>query len=78
MIIPRFDGQALCASTDPELYFPDKGERAKADQAKASCALCPVQEQCLRWALRNNERYGVWGGKSERERRELRVHGGRL
>jgi len=60
---------ALCAQIDTDMFFPGKGE-STAD-AKRACMTCPVRTQCLEDALANNERYGVWGGKSERERRRL-------
>lgn len=58
-----------CANVDPELWFPDKGGSVKG--VKAICRSCDVIEECLQYALRNRERYGVWGGKSEMERRKL-------
>jgi WhiB family redox-sensing transcriptional regulator len=61
--------EALCAQADPEAWFPDKGESTRL--AKAICAGCPVRVPCLAYALDHNERFGVWGGLSERERREL-------
>lgn len=61
--------RALCAQTDPDLFYPDKGERV--DAAIAICAACPVKAQCLDYALANDERFGVWGGKSERQRHAL-------
>jgi len=64
--------EALCAQTDPDAFFPDGGGSVK--QAKKVCAKCPVVEDCLQWALSTNERFGVWGGKSERERRALTPH----
>jgi WhiB family redox-sensing transcriptional regulator len=60
----------LCAQTDPEEFFPNKGSSTRA--AKAVCATCPVETKCLLYALEHNERFGVWGGTSERERRKLR------
>lgn len=66
----RDDG--LCAQTDPEAFFPNKGESVAP--AKAICARCPVIDRCLEYALDNDERFGVWGGTSERERRRLRRH----
>jgi WhiB family transcriptional regulator, redox-sensing transcriptional regulator len=60
---------ALCAETDPELFFPDKGGSTR--QAKAVCGRCEVRPECLGEALRNGERFGIWGGVSERERRKL-------
>jgi len=61
--------QALCAQTDPELWFPEKGGATHV--AKAICAQCFVAAECLDYALTTNERFGVWGGLSERERRAL-------
>ena len=60
----------LCAQTDPEAFFPEKGGTTKP--AKALCKSCEVQVDCLDYALANDERFGVWGGASERERRVLR------
>lgn len=60
---------ALCAETDPEAFFPEKGGSAR--EAKELCAACAAQVQCLDYALTNDERFGVWGGLSERERRRL-------
>ena len=60
---------ALCAQVDPELFFPDKGESSRP--AKRVCASCEVRTECLQEALDRGERFGVWGGLSERERRVL-------
>jgi len=62
---------ALCAQTDPELWFPDTGGRSP--QAKAICGLCAVSQQCLETALDNREPYGIWGGLSADERKKLRT-----
>ncbi len=62
--------QALCAQTDPEAFFPEKGGSTR--EAKAICLSCEVREDCLEYALANDERFGIWGGLSERERRRLR------
>jgi WhiB family redox-sensing transcriptional regulator len=59
----------LCAQTDPEVFFPEKGGSVR--EAKAVCAGCPVRTPCLEYALAHDERFGVWGGLSERERRRL-------
>jgi WhiB family transcriptional regulator, redox-sensing transcriptional regulator len=61
---------ALCAETDPEAFFPERGGSSRA--AKAVCARCPVRAACLEFAIANDERFGVWGGTSEIERRQLR------
>jgi len=70
LVMPDFDlNDALCAQTDPELFFPEKG--GTAEPAKAICRQCPVQIQCLEWALKNNEQHGIWGGLSASERERL-------
>ena len=62
---------ALCAETDPEAFFPEKGGSTR--EAKRVCAGCDVRAECLESALANDERFGIWGGLSERERRRLRL-----
>ena len=62
--------KALCAETDPEAFFPEKGGSVRA--AKRVCARCEVRAECLEDALRTDERFGIRGGKSERERRKLK------
>lgn len=62
--------QALCAQTDPESFFPEKGGSTR--EAKAVCQSCEVRAECLDYALANDERFGIWGGLSERERRKLK------
>ena len=52
--------RALCAQTDPEAFFPEKGGSTR--EAKRVCATCEVREEC----------FGIWGGLSERERRKLK------
>lgn len=61
---------ALCAQTDPEAFFPEKGGSTR--DAKKVCAACTVRDECLAYALEKDERFGIWGGLSERERRRLR------
>jgi WhiB family redox-sensing transcriptional regulator len=62
--------EALCAQTDPEAFFPEKGGSTR--EAKKVCARCEVREQCLQWAIDHDERFGIWGGMSERERRRYK------
>lgn len=62
--------RALCAQTDPEAFFPEKGGSTR--EAKRICTSCEVKAECLEYALANDERFGIWGGLSERERRRLR------
>jgi len=61
---------ALCAQTDPEAFFPEKGGSTR--DAKRICTTCDVRSECLEYALQNDERFGIWGGLSERERRKLK------
>lgn len=61
---------ALCAQTDPEAFFPEKGGSTR--DAKRICGTCEVRGECLEYALQNDERFGIWGGLSERERRKLK------
>jgi WhiB family transcriptional regulator, redox-sensing transcriptional regulator len=65
---------AQCRGLDPELFFPSKGEGSNTDisAAKAICAACSCRARCLDYALTTREVFGVWGGRSERERRQLR------
>jgi WhiB family redox-sensing transcriptional regulator len=62
--------RSLCAQTDPEAFFPEKGGSTR--EAKKVCVGCEVRQQCLEYALANDERFGIWGGLSERERRKLK------
>jgi WhiB family transcriptional regulator, redox-sensing transcriptional regulator len=62
--------RALCAQTDPEAFFPEKGGSTR--EAKRICSGCEVRAECLDYALAHDERFGIWGGLSERERRRLR------
>jgi WhiB family transcriptional regulator, redox-sensing transcriptional regulator len=73
---PEWMTRGLCAQTDPEQFFPDPGAQSRA--AKAVCSHCPVRAECLEYAIEHDERWGVWGGLSERERRPLvRARGSR-
>lgn len=61
--------QAACRGLDPEIFYPISDD--EAGEAKAICAACPVRQPCLENALVEREKYGVWGGLTERERRRL-------
>jgi WhiB family transcriptional regulator, redox-sensing transcriptional regulator len=65
-----WQSDSLCAQTDPEAFFPEKGGSTR--EAKKICGSCEVRNRCLEYALENDERFGIWGGLSERERRKLR------
>jgi len=62
--------QANCLGVDPDLFFPERG--ASTREAKAVCRGCVVRMECLEYALINGEKFGIWGGLSERERRRIR------
>jgi len=65
-----WQARALCAQTDPEAFFPEKGGSTR--EAKRVCLSCEVRVECLEYALEQDERFGIWGGLSERERRRLK------
>lgn len=70
--------EAVCAQIGGDIWHPEKGQSTR--EAKLVCnggpagEPCPVRAQCLQYALDHDERFGIWGGYSERERRALR-HG---
>ncbi|MEI7623808.1 MAG: WhiB family transcriptional regulator [Actinomycetes bacterium] len=61
---------ANCLGVDPDLFFPERG--ASTREAKEVCKGCVVRDDCLEYALANGEKFGIWGGMSERERRRIR------
>src|SRR3954447_17583637 len=67
---PEWQERALCSQTDPEAFFPEKGGSTR--EAKRICSRCEVRADCLEYALGHDERFGIWGGLSERERRKLK------
>ena len=69
-VLLSWQEQALCAQTDPEAFFPEKGGSTR--EAKRICVGCDVKGECLEYALGQDERFGIWGGLSERERRRLK------
>ena len=66
----NWQSKANCMGVDPDLFFPERG--ASTREAKEVCRGCVVREDCLEYALANGEKFGIWGGLSERERRRLR------
>jgi WhiB family redox-sensing transcriptional regulator len=62
--------EAKCLHAEPDTFFPEKGGSTR--EAKRICTGCPVRDECLEFALSNDERFGIWGGLSERERRKLK------
>jgi WhiB family redox-sensing transcriptional regulator len=65
-----WQSRANCMGVDPDLFFPERGASTK--EAKEVCRGCVVKDDCLEFALRNSEKFGIWGGMSERERRRVR------
>ncbi len=61
---------ANCLGVDPDLFFPERG--ASTREAKEVCRACVVREECLEYAIVKGEKFGIWGGMSERERRRVR------
>lgn len=72
-LAPAWMKNAPCASVDPEIFYPEKGESAKP--AKSVCRLCPYKAPCLTYAVEHRQRFGVWGGLAEKERRGLDLFG---
>ncbi|MBW3602015.1 MAG: WhiB family transcriptional regulator [Actinobacteria bacterium] len=67
---PPWASRAKCLDAEPDTFFPEKGGSTR--EAKRICAQCEVRNECLEYALANEERFGIWGGLSERERRKLK------
>lgn len=68
--VKAWQDYANCLGVDPDLFFPERG--ASTREAKEVCRGCVVREECLEYALSNGEKFGIWGGMSERERRRIR------
>ena len=60
---------AACQDANGMTFFPQT--RSETEAALAVCAICPVRDECLEHALETNERFGIWGGTTEKERRAL-------
>lgn len=80
MVTPRFPltigswaTRGACLDADPDLFVGDDATAEDRNAAVAICRnKCPVQHECLAHALENDERFGIWGGKTERQRRQIR------
>lgn len=68
--LKNWQDYANCLGVDPDLFFPERG--ASTREAKEVCRGCVVRFECLEYALVNAEKFGIWGGMSERERRRIR------
>lgn len=65
--------RAACRGAEHRVFFPSKfGGDSHGREAKAICATCPVKAECADFALDNHERFGIWGGLSEQNRKNLR------
>ena len=73
---PAFFDRAACRNEDPELFFPvsdiGRANRKQIAKALAVCHRCPVETDCLNWALDTGQDHGIWGGTTERSRRDLK------
>jgi len=68
---PEWMADAACIGKPQAWFFPGRGEATST--AKKVCAVCPVLGDCREWAMATNQRHGIWGGMSERERRRVRA-----
>jgi WhiB family redox-sensing transcriptional regulator len=66
---PAWQASSACREHPEVDFFVDRAEDAEA--AKSVCARCPVRRECLEHALANDERHGIWGGLSPRQRKAL-------
>src|SRR5580658_11001821 len=65
-----WQARSNCMGVDPDLFFPERGSSTR--EAKEVCRGCVVRDDCLEFAIANGEKFGIWGGMSERERRRVR------
>jgi hypothetical protein len=65
----RWQDDAYCLGGDTEIFFPEKGGSAR--EARKMCDKCKVKEQCVDYAVRHKLHFGIWGGRSENERRGM-------
>ncbi|MBY0440969.1 MAG: WhiB family transcriptional regulator [Mycobacteriaceae bacterium] len=70
---PWYD-QAACQGCDTNAWYTDQGPTPETRMAKRVCQHCPVADQCLELALANNDHYGIWGGYTPRQRRNILRH----
>jgi WhiB family transcriptional regulator, redox-sensing transcriptional regulator len=70
--IPTWTIAASCTQVPGDMWFPDNGVDQNVAEVKAMCRNCPVRLQCLEYALANHEHFGIWGGLTVKERRDLR------
>jgi len=73
---PNWADKAACKGMDPSIFFPERG--ASTEPARKVCAKCPVRTECAQYAIDNADRHGIWGGLSEKKRRNIRAGRGSL
>ena len=75
ILIPEpWTRKGKCLEMDPELFFPEPGggHSYLVEMAKKACRGCPVRALCAQYAIDHNERFGIWGGLTGRERANIR------
>ena len=65
------DAECAIGGYDRDLWFPEPGYYFPT-QVKRICKTCPVKQQCLDFADQEGYDYGIWGGLTERERRQIK------
>jgi WhiB family redox-sensing transcriptional regulator len=75
--IADWQEEALCRGYDNIVFFGDEGEselekQGREARAKAICKTCPVADPCLEFAMETNQKYGIWGGLTAKERASLK------
>lgn len=69
---------AACKGVDVSLFYMDRGDHSTLKMIRAMCETCPVQTECLNYSIDMGEKHGIWGGKTEKQRRKIRrERGGR-
>lgn len=72
-----WQSRGACNGAPPGIFYPDRGDTSRVEEAKAICAGCPVRDECFDYAL-HHEKYGVWAGTSPRQRASIRARRGIL
>lgn len=65
-----WENDTLCSPLNAELFFPEEHQSHR--EAKKICHACPVSQDCLDYALEANEKFGIWGGLNQTERKKLK------
>lgn len=70
--LPHWFDTAACRGEDIDLFFPDEGDEVREHAAKSVCNTCPIRQACRSWALSVNQRHGIWGATTPKERQQIR------